>query len=390
MKKRLLKLLTIALCMAIMVTTVFSVSVVAATATPISTKEELNNIRNDRAGNYYLTCDIVFTPEDFLEGGAFYNGGKGFIPLSTNGRPFSGTFDGKGYSIKGLQISVSGLVYTISTTPITASSSSGSTDDEGWTGDYPIPPSVEIPTVSPVVGLFGNNTGTISNLYLEDAVISGNATNGTKMYIGGITGHNNGTVSNCAVKATLSGNSAAYVGGVVGYQSAGSVVNCVSNVNITSGGRTAGLAGAVAAGSVNSSYSVANDKAAVAISNSSSTINAYYVADADCDGLGTRVATADANNPEKFAGFDFEDIWYISGEISMPWLSSMRKVVLGDANADGYITLDDVVMVAQHVAGWNTDIVLEAADVNGDNNITLDDVVLIAQYVAGWDIPELN
>ena len=65
MKKRLLKLLTIALCMAIMVTTVFSVSVVAATATPISTKEELNNIRNDRAGNYYLTCDIVFTPEDF-------------------------------------------------------------------------------------------------------------------------------------------------------------------------------------------------------------------------------------------------------------------------------------------------------------------------------------
>ena len=74
----------------------------------------------------------------------------------------------------------------------------------------------------------------------------------------------------------------------------------------------------------------------------------------------------------------------------MPWLSSMRKVVLGDANADGSITLDDVVMVAQHVAGWNTDIVLDAADVNGDNNITLDDVVLIAQYVAGWDIPELN
>ena len=62
----------------------------------------------------------------------------------------------------------------------------------------------------------------------------------------------------------------------------------------------------------------------------------------------------------------------------------------GDINGDTDITLDDVVMVAQHVAGWNTDIVLDAADVNGDNNITLDDVVLIAQYVAGWDIPELN
>lgn len=386
MKKRISKLLAFVLSFVLMVTTVFSVTAVAATATPISTKEELNNIRNNREGNYYLTCDIIFTPEDFMEGGAFYNGGKGFVPLSTNGKPFSGTFDGNGYSIKGLQISVSGLVYTISTTPITTSSSSGSTDDEGWTGDYPIPPSVEIPNVSPVVGLFGSNTGTISNLFLDDAVISGNASNGAKMYIGGIVGHNKGTVSNCAVKATLSGNSAAYVGGVVGYQSSGSIYNCVSNVNITSGGRTAGIAGAVASGSVNTSYSVSNEKSTVAISNSASTINAYYVADADANGLGTRIATADANNPELFEGFDFEEVWYIDNSINMPWLSNMKKVMLGDVNLDGDITIDDVVIVAQHVAGWQTIIVVDAADVNSDGDVTIDDVVLLAQYVAGWDV----
>ena len=389
MKKRISKLFSIILCLVLMVTTVFSVPVVADTATPISTKEELNNIRNDRDGNYYLTCDIVFTPEDFMEGGAFYNDGKGFIPLSTNGKPFSGAFDGNGYSIKGLQISVSGLVYTISTTPITSSSSSGSTDDEGWTGDYPIPPTVEIPNVSPVVGLFGTNTGTISNLFLDDSVITGDASNGAKMYIGGIVGHNKGTVSNCAVKATLSGNSAAYVGGIVGYQSSGSISNCVSVASITSGGRYAGIAGGVASGEVVKSYSVAEQKAAVALSNATSTINVYYIADADCDGLGVRIATEDATNPELFDGFDFDTVWYVDSKLKMPWLSKMNKVMLGDVDNSGEITLDDVVMLAQYVAGWQVDIVLDAANING-GEITLDDVVLLAQHVAGWDIEEFN
>lgn len=475
MKKRISKLFCVVLSVMLMVSTVLFVPVGAATATPISTKEELNNIRNDRAGNYYLTCDIVFTPEDFMQGGAFYNGGKGFIPLSTNSRPFSGTFDGNGYSIKGLQISVSGLVYTISTTPITGSSSSGSTDDEGWTGDYPIPPSGElvIPDTSPVVGLFGNNTGTITNLYLEDATISGNATNGAQMYIGGITGHNNGTVSNCAVKAIFSGSSAAYVGGVVGYQSAGSVENCVSFVNITSGGRTAGIAGAVASGSVTKSYSVATSKSAVAISNSTSTISAYYVADADVEGLGTRIATEKANNAELYEGFDFDTVWYMDAGLGMPWLSKMPFVeepvipdapsapiasevtattvtlvategyeysldgevwqtsnifenlipdteyvfyqrvaetnthyaseaseglvvktaspyTPGDVNDSGVVDLDDVVALAQIVAGWQNVVHNAAAlDVNLDGAVTLDDVVLLAQYVAGWNV-ELN
>lgn len=49
--------------------------------TSISTKEELNAIRNNLAGNYYLTANIVFTEEDFAEGGAFYNDGAGWIPV---------------------------------------------------------------------------------------------------------------------------------------------------------------------------------------------------------------------------------------------------------------------------------------------------------------------
>lgn len=65
------------------------------------------------------------------------------------------------------------------------------------------------------------------------------------------------------------------------------------------------------------------------------------------------------------------------------------SAVAGNVNADpdGLVNIDDVVALAQIIAGWqgvqhNPD----ALDVNGDNDVTIDDVVLLAQYVAGWDV----
>ena len=62
------------------------------------------------------------------------------------------------------------------------------------------------------------------------------------------------------------------------------------------------------------------------------------------------------------------------------------KGIPGDVNGDEEITLDDVVLLAQYVAGWEVEPNLAVANVNGDADITLDDVVLLAQYVAGWDV----
>ena len=58
----------------------------------------------------------------------------------------------------------------------------------------------------------------------------------------------------------------------------------------------------------------------------------------------------------------------------------------GDTNDDGEVTLDDVVLLAQYVAGWDVTPNITAANTNGDDEITLDDVVLLAQFVAGWDV----
>ena len=74
----------------------------------IATKEQLNNIRNDLNAHYEMIADIVFTEEDFSNGGDFYNNGQGWISIGTNnGNAFTGTFNGNNHSIRGLYINIS-------------------------------------------------------------------------------------------------------------------------------------------------------------------------------------------------------------------------------------------------------------------------------------------
>ena len=134
----------------------------AATAKAISTPAELYAVRNDLDGNYYLTKDIVFTEADFAEGGAYYNGGAGWLPIGDNTNPFTGTFDGKGFSIKGLRINYS-------------------------------------ENITSYLGLFGVNSGSISNLTTKDGVYTATGPNASKkLNLGGIAGRvYNGNVENC-------------------------------------------------------------------------------------------------------------------------------------------------------------------------------------------------
>lgn len=61
----------------------------------------------------------------------------------------------------------------------------------------------------------------------------------------------------------------------------------------------------------------------------------------------------------------------------------------GNVNGDeiGQVNLDDVVALAQIVAGWqNVEHSEPHLDINGDSAVTIDDVVLLAQKVAGWNV----
>lgn len=72
----------------------------------ISDADELDAVRDYMGEDVYfvLTNDIDFTEDDFDFGGSFYNKGEGFVPFGTDETPFTGVFDGAGYTINGLEI----------------------------------------------------------------------------------------------------------------------------------------------------------------------------------------------------------------------------------------------------------------------------------------------
>lgn len=76
----------------------------------IEDKKHLDHIRKVRASHFRLEKDIVFTKEDFMPGGAFFNEGCGWIPIGQYDDPskkpedlaFTGSLDGNGKTIRGL------------------------------------------------------------------------------------------------------------------------------------------------------------------------------------------------------------------------------------------------------------------------------------------------
>ncbi len=81
-------------------------------------------------------------------------------------------------------------------------------------------------------GLFSQNKGEISNLYLIGADVSGN------FIIGGLVGQNGGLVSGCKVGGTVSGED--YIGGLVGINYDGSILGCSSSADVTASGNQGG------------------------------------------------------------------------------------------------------------------------------------------------------
>lgn len=174
---------------------------------PISSVDDLQNMRGDLKGHYYLTQDIDASAT------STWNSGQGFEPVGTIGTntEFAGTFDGCGYKITNLYMA--------------------------W------------PT-SMLIGLFGDvfpHNGSdvvIANLTLEDCNIGG------ARYVGPLAGYahcgkaaveENVTIQNCHVTGTSYvvglGSNCSYVGGLLGATDDGTtsvlkVVDCTTNATV--------------------------------------------------------------------------------------------------------------------------------------------------------------
>jgi len=219
----------------------------------ISSKTQLNNVRNYPDAHFILIRDIVFSESDFAQNGLFYNDGRGFEPINA----FAGSFDGNGHTIQNLYINAT----------------------------------------STRIGLFGSSSGTIKDLGLIDYNFKSSA---STIYIGSIVGYmNSGTIENCynfediSVANTYSSTSTTsyatiYSGGIVGYMNSGTIDKCYNKGNIVtnisnkhsyssssygslssaSNAYTGGIAGYIAKGTITNCYNIGNIDAKAALNSS--------------------------------------------------------------------------------------------------------------------------
>jgi len=178
--------------------------------TAITSCEELQNMKNDLSGNYYLVRDIDCS--DTVN----WNSGAGFVPIGNSSNPFTGTFDGKGHKITGLYINR---------------------------------PSTDF------VGLFGctDSGSEIRDVGLENIDVTGNED------VGGLVGQNRGNITNSYSTGSISGNED--VGGLVGYDRGGTIAQSYSTGNVNGGLYglyVGGLAGYADYGTVSDSYSTSS------------------------------------------------------------------------------------------------------------------------------------
>jgi len=165
---------------------------------------DLNAIRDNLSGHYALMNDLDSTTPGYEElASPTANGGAGWQPIGTRDYPvdytFTGTFDGDGYEIRDLFLN--------------------RPEEDN-------------------VGLFGSigEGAFISNIGVVNASVLGHED------VGSLVGDNDGTVSNCYATGNISSN---YwnVGGLVGSNHEGTVVDSYSNGSVSGLSTVGGLVG---------------------------------------------------------------------------------------------------------------------------------------------------
>ena len=188
----------------------------------------LSGIEQNTSANAVLTADIVVNKNVLKPDGTLNEGSsfKEWTPVGVGyDSSYTGIFDGKNNTISGLYFSNQDKVYVG-----LFGYNSGKISNVGILDSY-------FYGASSVGGVIGTNYGTITNCYNAGSV------NGTSDSVGGVIGFNyRGTVTNCYNTGSV--NSTSYnVGGVIGYNNAGTIKNCYNTGGVSGESTVGGVIG---------------------------------------------------------------------------------------------------------------------------------------------------
>jgi len=214
----------------------------------------LQQMKSNLNANYALANDIDCNI-------APYNSGAGFEPIGLPSSPFTGTFDGKGYTIRNLFVS-----RTTNAGLFGAAASTSNIHDIKLTN-------ARVQGSSSIGIIAGANQGIIQNCYVSGTLSVG-FSNG-----GGVAGSNSGTINSCYSEASFAVKGAG-LGGITGTNS-GNIINSYYMGTISSKANNIGGVAAVNKGSITNSYVKASisgnlNVGALAGTNTGRITNSFY------------------------------------------------------------------------------------------------------------------
>lgn len=279
----------------------------------IATAAQLDEVRNFPSACFELSKDIDLS---------YYlnSNSSGWTPI----KDFTGKFDGKKHTIKGLWISLS----SISNVGLFANIQGSSDNKRASVSNLFVNISKKgITGGSRVGGICGN----LSYGNIENCMVTGDISG--YQYVGGIVGRNNDNYYNSSIisQCASSGNIIATddeVGGILGFKYGScSIENCYSIANVKAEGSypdTYGIGeGAEKCYFAGTIYSTNMDKVyPIAYSYS----NSYYDSEkTKISGKIGALTTKQMKQQASFQGWDFDNIWTIQEGVDYPKLRSLQK-----------------------------------------------------------------
>lgn len=279
----------------------------------IATAAQLDEVRNFPSACFELSKDIDLS--SYLNSNS-----SGWTPI----KDFTGKFDGKKHTIKGLWISLS----SISNVGLFANIQGYSNDKRASVSNLFVNISKKGITGGSLVG---GICGNLSYGNIENCMVTGDISGGG--YVGGIVGrnsdnyYNSSIISQCASSGNIIANSGS-VGGILAYQNgACSIENCYSIANVKAegsysyaygiGGYTENcyFAGTISGTDVNHVYPIGEYNT-----------NSYYDSEkTKISGKQSALTTKQMKQQASFQGWDFDKIWTIQEGVDYPKLRSLQK-----------------------------------------------------------------
>ena len=278
----------------------------------IATAAQLDEVRNFPSACFELSKDIDLS--SYLNSNS-----SGWTPI----KDFTGKFDGKKHTIKGLWISLS----SISNVGLFANIQGYSNDKRASVSNLFVNMNKKgITGRSSVGGICGR----LSYGNIENCMVTGDISG--YQDVGGIVGHTNdkyydsSIISQCASSGNITATKG-YVGGILGYYDGScSIKNCYSIANVKVEGSYSSMVCGIGGPDANCYFAGTISGADINYVHPVGSNTSYYDSEkTKISGKQGALTTNQMKQQASFQGWDFDKIWTIQEGVDYPKLRSLQK-----------------------------------------------------------------